>query len=193
MLVRKDNPTHSSEAMDRQLSLVVPCLIARSKGREKPVHSNGAITVQRATISAAVDHVVGLQTQWAEELRLRNAELVKFEPLADRKARVNRDDDLACMLCELEGGDAEVECTALRNEVFQWVFDQSRFELRAKYRQHRERMAELEGEIETAKFDLMLEQQNLVLMLPEPHKPRRIKNTNRYVRDADGIRVPRSK
>jgi len=42
------------------------------------------------------------------------------------KANANAADDLAVMLCELEGGDALVECTELRNEIFHWVYRRNR-------------------------------------------------------------------
>jgi hypothetical protein len=45
---------------------------------------------------------------------------------AARKAQATADDELACAICEIEGGDAMIERTVLRNEIFSWVWRRSR-------------------------------------------------------------------
>jgi hypothetical protein len=46
--------------------------------------------------------------------------------LAATKARATADDDLACAICEIEGGDALVEGTPERMEIFSWVWRRNR-------------------------------------------------------------------
>lgn len=45
---------------------------------------------------------------------------------AVRKAEANADDDLACAIAELEGGDSEVERTEARANIFSFVFARRR-------------------------------------------------------------------
>ncbi|WMT75077.1 hypothetical protein [Bradyrhizobium sp. Ash2021] len=59
--------------------------------------------------------------------------------LADRKmaavkALIEEADDLFVFLCEIEGGDAEVERTAARAEVFHWVMALPKFSRAARKR-----------------------------------------------------------
>jgi hypothetical protein len=42
--------------------------------------------------------------------------------LAARKQNATEADELACAICEIEGGDAMIEATHARNEVFNWVW-----------------------------------------------------------------------
>jgi hypothetical protein len=62
---------------------------------------------------------------------------------------------------------------------------------RERYRFHKSRQRELEERaIPRAKSDANFARDILTLMLPEPHKPRRVRSTpTRYVRE-NGIRIP---
>lgn len=47
--------------------------------------------------------------------------------LAARKARNTAADEFACAVCDLMGGDAEIEGTAERMEIFRWVWRLPKF------------------------------------------------------------------
>ena len=48
------------------------------------------------------------------------------------KANTTKADELACDICELEGGDALVEGTDARNEIFSWVWRQPEYDHAAR-------------------------------------------------------------
>jgi hypothetical protein len=52
--------------------------------------------------------------------------------LAARRALIDEADDLFMCICALEGGDAELECTEARAEVFAWVMSLPRFSRAAR-------------------------------------------------------------
>ena len=65
---------------------------------------------------------------------------------------------------------------------------------REAYYYRRGKMAELEVAITKAEWDAELARDIYYLMLPERHKPRRIKSApTKYVRGPNGTKIPRSK
>ncbi|WP_338830439.1 hypothetical protein [Bradyrhizobium sp. 27S5] len=52
--------------------------------------------------------------------------------LAALKQNATEADELACALCDLEGGDAEVEGAEARCDVFRWVWSLPKFNKAAR-------------------------------------------------------------
>jgi hypothetical protein len=135
---------------------------------------------QLDSVIEAEERLPVLQAQWAETLRLRNA---WHAPIMRTRQEIDSQYDLILDLCELEGGNALIECTAERAEVWRWVCNERRWKENAPYRKLRDNMMRIEAEISRAKCDLEC-REALWECMPKPKPRRPIKSVL-----VDGIRT----